>query len=192
MRVRPVASALNHMDLWVTRGLPRPPLPHVPGCDVAGIVESVGADVTHVAVGDEVVLNPAVAPVEAVVALGNDSPMGAGFQILGEHRWGGHAELVVAPARNVVARPQGRSWEASAAYPLATLTAWRMLRRARLTAGETVLIVGIGGGVCGRGAGAGHPDGGGGLRHLTRPGEAHPGARAGRGRRLRLRRRTGP
>jgi len=147
VRVRPVASALNHMDLWVTRGLPRPPLPHVPGCDVAGIVESVGADVTHVAVGDEVVLNPAVAPVEAVVALGNDSPMGAGFQILGEHRWGGHAELVVAPARNVVAKPQGRSWEASAAYPLATLTAWRMLRRARLTAGETVLIVGIGGGV---------------------------------------------
>ena len=147
VRVRPVASALNHMDLWVTRGLPRPPLPHVPGCDVAGIVESVGADVTHVAVGDEVVLNPAVAPGEAVVALGNDSPMGAGFQILGEHRWGGHAELVVAPARNVVAKPQGRSWEASAAYPLATLTAWRMLRRARLTAGETVLIVGIGGGV---------------------------------------------
>ncbi len=147
VRVRPVASALNHMDLWVTRGLPRPPLPHVPGCDVAGIVESVGADVTHVAVGDEVVVNPAVAPIEAVVALGNDSPMGAGFQILGEHRWGGHAELVVAPARNVVAKPPERSWEASAAYPLATLTAWRMLRRARLTVGESVLIVGIGGGV---------------------------------------------
>jgi NADPH:quinone reductase-like Zn-dependent oxidoreductase len=147
VRVRPVASALNHMDLWVTRGLPRPPLPHVPGCDVAGVVESVGADVTHVAEGDEVVVNPAVAPVQAVVELGNDSPMGKGFQILGEHRWGGHAELVVAPGRNVVGRPAGRSWEDCAAYPLATLTAWRMLRRARLTAGESVLIVGIGGGV---------------------------------------------
>lgn len=147
VRVRPVASALNHMDLWVTRGLPRPPLPHVPGCDVAGVVESVGADVTRVAVGDEVVLNPAVAPLEAVVALGNDSPMGKGFGILGEHRWGGHAELVVAPERNVVPRPPGRSWEDCAAYPLATLTAWRMLRRARLAAGESVLIVGIGGGV---------------------------------------------
>jgi NADPH:quinone reductase-like Zn-dependent oxidoreductase len=147
VRVRPVASALNHMDLWVTRGLPRPPLPHVPGCDVAGVVESVGADVTSVAVGDEVVINPAVAPIEAVAALGNDSPMGKGFKILGEHRWGGHAELVVAPERNVVPRPAGRTWEECAAYPLATLTAWRMLRRARLRAGESVLIVGIGGGV---------------------------------------------
>jgi zinc-binding alcohol dehydrogenase/oxidoreductase len=147
VRVRPVASALNHMDLWVTRGMPRPPLPHVPGCDVAGVVESVGSRVTHVAAGDEVVVNPAVAPIEAVVEWGNDAPMAGGFQILGEHRWGGHGELVVAPGRNVVARPPGRSWEACAAYPLATLTAWRMLRRARLTAGESVLIVGIGGGV---------------------------------------------
>jgi len=147
VRVRPVASALNHMDLWVTRGLPRPPLPHVPGCDVAGVVESVGPAVTGVAVGDEVVVNPAVAPVEAVVAHGIDSPLGAGFQIVGEHRWGGHADLVTVPARNVVSRPAGRSWEECAAYPLATLTAWRMLRRARLTAGESVLVVGIGGGV---------------------------------------------
>ena len=147
VRVRPVASALNHMDLWVTRGLPRPTLPHVPGCDVAGVVESVGAGVTHVAVGDEVVVNPAVSPLEAVVSLGVDSPLGAGFEIVGEQRWGGHADLLVVPGRNVVPRPAGRSWEECAAYPLATLTAWRMLRRARLTAGESVLIVGIGGGV---------------------------------------------
>lgn len=147
VRVRPVASALNHMDLWVTRGLPKPPLPHVPGCDVAGVVESVGDGVGHVAPGDEVVVNPAVSPVEAVVEHGNDSPLGRGFQILGENRWGGHADLVVAPGRNVVPRPAGRSWEECAAYPLTALTAWRMLRRARVTAGETVLVVGIGGGV---------------------------------------------
>jgi zinc-binding alcohol dehydrogenase/oxidoreductase len=147
VRVRPVASALNHMDLWVTRGLPRPPLPHVPGCDVAGVVESVGADVGNVAVGDEVVVNPAVAPLEAVVEHGVDSPLGRGFQIVGEHRWGGHADLVVVPGRNVVPRPADRSWVECAAYPLGTLTAWRMLRRARVTAGESVLIVGIGGGV---------------------------------------------
>ena len=145
--VRPVASALNHMDLWVTRGLPRPTLPHVPGCDVAGVVVSVGGRVTHVAVGDEVVVNPAVSPLDAVVALGVDSPLGTGFEIVGEQRWGGHADLVVVPGRNVVPRPSGRSWEECAAYPLATLTAWRMLRRARVTAGESVLIVGIGGGV---------------------------------------------
>jgi zinc-binding alcohol dehydrogenase/oxidoreductase len=145
--VRPVASALNHMDLWLTQGRPRPSLPHVPGCDVAGVIEAVGDEVSGWAVGDEVVVNPAVAPLEAIVAYGDDAPLGRGFQILGEQRWGGHGECVVVPARNVVARPAGRSWEECAAYPLATLTAWRMLRRARLAAGERCLIVGIGGGV---------------------------------------------
>jgi NADPH:quinone reductase-like Zn-dependent oxidoreductase len=145
--VRPVASALNHMDLWVTRGKPRPHLPHVPGCDVAGVVESVGSEVGGVAVGDEVVVNPAVSPLDMVVAHGDDAPMYPGFEIVGEQRWGGHGELVSVPARNVAARPAGRSWAECAAFPLATLTAYRMLRRARLQAGEGVLIVGIGGGV---------------------------------------------
>lgn len=147
VRVRPVASALNHMDLWVTKGKPRPKLPHVPGCDVAGVVESVGSAVVGIGVGDEVVVNPAVSPIEMVVAHGDDAPMHPGFQIVGEQRWGGHAELLTVPARNVVPRPAGRTWAECAAYPLATLTAYRMLRRARLAAGERVLIVGIGGGV---------------------------------------------
>src|SRR4249920_2965567 len=81
VRVRVVASALNHMDLWVTRGLPKPPLPHVPGCDVAGVVEAIGGDVRGIAVGSEVVINPAVSPIADVVALGNDSPMGRGMRI---------------------------------------------------------------------------------------------------------------
>ncbi len=147
VRIEVVASALNHMDLWVTRGLPKPPLPHVPGCDVAGIVDAVGSAVDGIAVGDEVVVNPGVSPVADIVALGNDSPMGPGFAIYGEHTWGGHATHAIAPARNVVPRPAGRSWEESAAYPLAALTAYRMLRRARLRAGHTVLVVGIGSGV---------------------------------------------
>lgn len=146
--VRPVVSALNHMDLWLTQGRPRPPaLPHVPGCDVAGVVAAVGERVATVAVGDEVVVNPSVSPLEAVVAHGIDAPAAPGLQIVGEQRWGGHGELVVVPGRNVVARPTGRRWEECAAYPLATLTAWRMLRRARVQAGESVLIVGVGGGV---------------------------------------------
>ena len=147
VRIRVVASALNHMDLWVTRGLPKPPLPHVPGCDVAGVIDAVGDAVSTVAIGDEVVVNPGVSPIEDIVALGNDSPMGAGFGIYGEHMWGGHATYAVAPSRNVVPRPAGRSWEECAAYPLAWLTAYRMLRRARLHAGQTVLVVGIGSGV---------------------------------------------
>lgn len=145
--VRVVASALNHMDLWVTRGMPKPPLPHVPGCDVAGVVEAIGADVTTVKVGDEVVINPGVSPVADIVALGNDSPMGPGFMIYGEHCWGGHGAYAVAPSRNVRPRPAGRSWQECAAYPLAYLTAYRMLRRARVQAGQTVLVVGIGSGV---------------------------------------------
>jgi zinc-binding alcohol dehydrogenase/oxidoreductase len=147
VRVKVVASALNRMDLWVTQGLPKPPLPHVPGCDVAGVVDAVGDGVTTLMPGDEVVINPGVSPIDDVVALGNDSPMGAGFQIYGEHRWGGHATYAVAPARNVVARPAGRSWEECAAYPLAYLTAYRMLRRGQLRAGQTLLVVGIGSGV---------------------------------------------
>lgn len=147
VRIEVVTSALNHMDLWVTRGMPKPPLPHVPGCDVAGRVIEVGAAVTNVAVGDEVVVNPGVSPVDDIVALGDNSPMGPGFAIYGEHCWGGHATHAVAPARNVLARPTSRSWIECAAYPLASLTAYRMLRRARLAAGETVLVVGIGSGV---------------------------------------------
>jgi NADPH:quinone reductase-like Zn-dependent oxidoreductase len=147
VRLTVVASALNHMDLWVTQGLPKPPLPHVPGCDVTGVVDALGDGVTHVGVGDEVVVNPGVSPVDEIIALGDDSPMGDGFMIYGEHCWGGHAAQAVAPGRNVVARPRGRSWEECAAYPLTYLTAYRMLRRARLTAGETVLVVGIGAGV---------------------------------------------
>jgi zinc-binding alcohol dehydrogenase/oxidoreductase len=147
VRVKVVASALNHMDLWVTQGLPKPPLPHVPGCDVAGVVDAVGEAVDTLAPGDEVVINPGVSPIDEIVALGNDSPMGAGFQIYGEHRWGGHATYAVAPARNVVPRPAGRSWEECAAYPLVYLTAYRMLRRGRLRAGQALLVVGVGSGV---------------------------------------------
>jgi NADPH:quinone reductase-like Zn-dependent oxidoreductase len=147
VRIQVVASALNHMDLWVTKGAPRPALPHIPGCDVAGVVHSIGADVTTVAIGDEVVINPGVSPVDEIITWGNDSPMGPGFQIYGEHSWGGHATYAQVPARNVIRRPTGRSWAECAAYPLAYLTAYRMLKRSRLQAGETVLVVGIGSGV---------------------------------------------
>jgi zinc-binding alcohol dehydrogenase/oxidoreductase len=147
VRVRVVASALNHMDLWLTQGMPTPHVPHVPGCDVAGVVESVGDLVTTVAVGDDVVLNPAVACGHCRQCLRGESPLCKEFGILGEQRWGGHGELVVVPARNVSPKPAGRSWEECAAFGLAALTAWRMLKRGRLTAGQTVLVVGVGGGV---------------------------------------------
>jgi zinc-binding alcohol dehydrogenase/oxidoreductase len=147
VRVRVVASALNHMDLWLTKGMPTPHVPHVPGSDVAGVVESVGDLVTTVAVGDDVILNPAVACGHCRACLRGESPLCKEFGILGEQRWGGHGELVVVPARNVSPKPAGRSWEECAAFGLAALTAWRMLKRGRLAAGQTVLVVGVGGGV---------------------------------------------
>ncbi|MGC1512561.1 MAG: zinc-binding dehydrogenase [Acidimicrobiales bacterium] len=147
VRVKVITSALNHMDMWLTQGRPRPHLPHVPGCDVAGVVEEVGQDVPRDLLGAEVVVNPAVSCRRCRVCLAGESPLCREFQIVGEHRWGGHGTSVVVPVENVSPRPQGLSWEQSAAFGLAGLTAWRMLRRGRLQAGETVLIVGVGGGV---------------------------------------------
>ncbi|MGI8794896.1 MAG: alcohol dehydrogenase catalytic domain-containing protein [Acidimicrobiales bacterium] len=147
VRVRVIASALNHMDLWVTKGMPKPHVPHVPGADGAGVIDAVGAEVVGVSVGAEVVINPAVSCRRCPTCLSGESPLCASFGILGEHRWGTHGEFVVVPAANVVPKPSGRSWEECAAYPLVTLTAWRMLKRARLRAGETMLVVGVGGGV---------------------------------------------
>ena len=138
VRIRVVASALNHMDLWVTRGMPKPPLPHVPGCDVAGVVEEVGAEVTHVAVGDEVVVNPGVSPVDDIVAARQRQPDGSRLRDLRRaHAGAATASTRSAPGRNVVPRPAGRTWEECAAYPLAYLTAYRMLRRARVAGRRT-------------------------------------------------------
>lgn len=147
VRVRVVASALNHMDLWVTRGLPRPPVPHVPGADGAGVVEAVGEGVSGIDVGDEVVCNPAISCRRCPTCRSGETPLCRRFGILGEHRWGTHGEFVLVPSDNVVPKPPGLDWTEAAAYPLCYLTAWRMLRRARLSAGETMLVVGVGGGV---------------------------------------------
>jgi NADPH:quinone reductase-like Zn-dependent oxidoreductase len=148
VRVRVVASALNHMDHWLTQGRPKPPsFPHVPGCDAAGVIDQVGEGAHGWAPGDEVVVNPTVTSVDALARHGIDAPAAPGMRLVGENRWGAHGTYVVVPARNVVARPSGRTWAECAAYPVAYSTAWRMLRRARLRAGETLLVVGIGGGV---------------------------------------------
>src|SRR5688500_6198106 len=105
------------MDIWVTTGMPKPHLPHVPGEGGVGV----GADVRGIAEGDEVVLNPAVACGSCSQCLRGESPLCAEFGILGEHRWGTHGPLVVVPARNVKPRPAGRTWEETAAYPLCAL-----------------------------------------------------------------------
>jgi NADPH:quinone reductase-like Zn-dependent oxidoreductase len=146
--VRVVTSALNHLDLWMRKAMPKPPMfPMVPGCDGAGTVAAVGEGVTRWQVGDEVVINPSFACGRCVQCLSDRSVFCPEFGIMGEHYWGAHGETVVVREANLVAKPSALRWEAAAAYGLCGLTVYRMLRRARLAAGETLLVVGAGGGV---------------------------------------------
>ena len=147
VRVALRASALNHLDLWVARGMPRPPsLPHVGGADGAGVVDAVGRDVAGVGVGDEVVIDPSTSCGACAACVRGEVPFCAWFAIVGEHRWGTHADAVVVPAVNVVSKPGRLGWAEAAAFGLVTSSALRMLRRARLRRGDRVLVIGVGGG----------------------------------------------
>lgn len=148
--VRVHAAALNRLDLFVVDGLPgvRYVFPHIVGSDGAGVVAEVGRSVTTVRPGDRVFLNPGVSCGTCEWCTRDEHPLCTEFGVLGEHRPGTIAEFIVVPARNLAPVPKAMTWAQAAAFPLATLTAWRMLTtRARLTQGETVLIWGIGGGV---------------------------------------------
>jgi len=148
--VRVHAAALNRLDLWVAEGLPgaAPHFPHVVASDAAGVVEQVGAEVWQVRPGDRVMINPGLSCGRCSACLEGEESLCAEFRIVGEHVGGTAAEYVVVPGENLALVPDAMSWAEAAAYSLATLTAWRMLvTRARLRAGETVLVWGIGGGV---------------------------------------------
>jgi zinc-binding alcohol dehydrogenase/oxidoreductase len=161
VRVDVAVSALNHLDLWLRQGLPKPKtFPMVPGCDGAGRVAAVGEGVSRWQVGDEVVINPSLACGHCPECLGDRSVYCSQWGIMGEHYWGSHGESVVAGQANLVRKPSQLSWEEAGAYGLCGLTAYRMLRRARLSAGETVLVVGAGGGVASAAIGIGHRLGG--------------------------------
>ena len=152
VRVRIQCAALNRLDLWVLGGIPGSRIvPGMPlGSDGAGVVESVGSAVADVAVGDHVVINPGVVDrrCQCEYCRDGDQPLCLTYGILGEHRAGALAEYVVVPAANVRRIPATIPWEVAAAFPLATLTAWRMLTtRAQVRASDQVLIWGIGGGV---------------------------------------------
>jgi NADPH:quinone reductase-like Zn-dependent oxidoreductase len=144
------AAALNHLDLFVIRGLPnlKPRFPHVLGADGAGIVEAVGSAVTRVRVGDRVLLDPGVSCRSCEYCRAGEHSLCTTYRLLGEHLPGTFAEAVRVPEWNAYPVPDGVAWADAAAYPLVHLTAWRMLTtRAALRSGETVLIWGIGGGV---------------------------------------------
>jgi len=118
------AASLNHLDLWVRKGLPSVPKPRILGADGAGLVD-----------GERVVINPGI-------------EHGDRIMVIGEHMDGTHAELIAVPRSNVYPIPDGMSFEEAAAFPLVFETAYRMLvTKAGLREGEWVLLWGIGGGI---------------------------------------------
>jgi NADPH:quinone reductase-like Zn-dependent oxidoreductase len=118
------AASLNHLDLWVRKGLPSVPKPRILGADGAGLVD-----------GERVVINPGIEHGERIT-------------VIGEHMDGTHAELIAVPRANVYPIPGGMSFEEAAAFPLVFETAYRMLvTRAALREGEWVLVWGVGGGI---------------------------------------------
>ena len=141
--VKLLAAALNHRDVWIRKGqYAGIKLPIILGSDGAGDVASVGPGVDTSWLGKSVVINPGL-------DWGDDPRcFGPSFRILGLPDNGTLAEYVKVPAGNVHAMPGGWSWPEAAALPLAGLTAYRaVVTRAKVQAGETVLVTGIGGGV---------------------------------------------
>jgi len=139
-------AALNHLDLWLVSGAQRIQPPRVLCADGAGVVAESGD--SRWKAGDEVVVYPVVCCWECDACSSGQQVLCRQFGILGEHTDGTACELLHLPARNLYPRPAGLSWEETAAFPLTFLTAWRMIvTRARLRAGETMLVVGAGAGV---------------------------------------------
>jgi zinc-binding alcohol dehydrogenase/oxidoreductase len=129
------AASLNHLDLWVRKGLPSVPKPRILGADGAGVVAGLGEGVSGLELGQRVVINPGLEHGDTIA-------------VVGEHTQGTHAELVVIPASNVHPLDDALSFEEAAAFPLVFETAYRMLvTKARLEEGEWVLLWGIGSGV---------------------------------------------
>jgi NADPH:quinone reductase-like Zn-dependent oxidoreductase len=148
--VRVHACALNHLDLWVRRGIPGIPipLPHIPGSDVAGEVAKLGHEVTTVHVGQKVVLAPGVTCGKCPACISGNDNLCRDFTNLGYMIDGGCAEYVRCPEVNCMPYPGTLDWVHAAAVPLVFQTAWHMLvRRAQLQPGESVLVLAAGSGV---------------------------------------------
>lgn len=148
--VRIGAASVNRVDLYMRdngAGITHS-LPQIMGVDGAGVVEACGPGVSTVAVDDAVVIYPALTCGVCDFCRGGEPVLCTRIRILGEQTDGTMAERVAVPAANVFPVPAGLTLEEAATLPTAYLTAWRMVvTKARIQAGDTVLIFGVGGGV---------------------------------------------
>ncbi|MEK6683058.1 MAG: zinc-binding dehydrogenase [Nitrospirota bacterium] len=148
IRVR--ACSINHVDIWVRQGIPayKTAFPHISGCDVAGLVEAIGKNVTGINRGEKVFVAPGLSCFRCAYCLSGQDNMCIAYKILGAHANGGYAEYVTVPAINVLTMPNTLRFEDAASFPLAFLTAWHMLiTRAELKAGQEVLVLAAGSGI---------------------------------------------
>ena len=149
VRIKVEAAAMNHLDLWLRRGLPiQTPMPHIGGSDIAGVVDRVGTGADDVPLGCRVVVDPSLYYDWYEAQDRGHSFDQSPFQIIGEHTQGGFAEYAVVPASNILEVPKHVGLVKAAAAGLVFVTAWRaLMTRGRLKVGETVLITGASGGV---------------------------------------------
>ncbi len=148
VRIKLRFSGLNHLDLWVSRGLPKPhSLPHILGADGAGVVDAIGEGVGGFEIGDEIIIDPSTSCGSCDYCKRDQIIYCTDFKILGEHRSGTLTESVVIPTINAVRKPAAMDWDVAGSFGLASVTALRMLERADLQENQTVLVVGVGGGV---------------------------------------------
>jgi len=146
--VRVRACAMNHLDLWVRKGLPGVKLPHILGSDIAGGIVEAGEYITGLKPGQRVLLAPmhfCNHCAKCAAGLQNQCPE---FTVLGNLVDGGDCELVAVPAVNAISIPDSLDFPQAASVPLVFLTAWHMLvGRAGIRQGQTVLVLGGGSGV---------------------------------------------
>lgn len=145
------ACALNHLDIWLRRGLPgiKVPLPHIGGCDTAGIVREAGSLVDWIAPGSNVMISPGASCGHCGSCLSGEDNLCPKYDIIGGYRRnGGFAELIAVPGANAIPMPKNLSFEEAAALPLVYVTAWHMLvTNAKVKQGEDVLVHAAGSGV---------------------------------------------
>jgi NADPH:quinone reductase-like Zn-dependent oxidoreductase len=148
--VRVKAASINHLDIWMRKGIrgPKIPIPHISGCDGAGEIVKIGKKVSGVSLNERVIISPGINCGECHYCRTGWDSLCPGYHIVGYQTQGTFAEYVRIPANNALPIPDNLSYEEAAAIPLVFLTAYHMLfTRAKVQVGEDVLVMAAGSGV---------------------------------------------